>query len=141
MDPPARERARAEAEAMFERVKSGKLVGPTSPDGGFGERANGGWGELGIVVWGAAMDLEDGQWSGLIEDAGRYVIMRRIKRTDGPLPIAATVEIDLLSFPWLPLDGLRDNVERAHDEHRLTIVDPAWKTIVPEQIQYRMGAR
>jgi hypothetical protein len=139
MAPKEHDEARKQAEEAFARLESGQFVGPAKPEGAYGELATGGWTELGIVAWGVAMDLEDGQWSGLIEDVGRYFVLRRIRRIEGLQPLAIKVEVDVLAFPWLVDDDLRARVERAHDEHQLTIVDPAWSAIVPELIQYRMG--
>jgi hypothetical protein len=98
-----------------------------------------GFTQLGIVPWGVAMDLQDGAWSGVIEEVGRFVIVKRLARIEGPVPMATQVKVDVLAFPWLPVETLRVDVEAEHDKHKLTIVDPTWSDIVPEWIQYRMG--
>lgn len=139
MAPSEHTAARQEADETLARLRAGEFVGPPNPEGGVGTRITGGWQELGIVAWGVALELEDGAWSEVVEDCGRFFVLRRLKRIEGVMPIATRVEVDLFSFPWLPLEDLRDSVDRAHAEHALTIVDPEWKAIVPELIQYRMG--
>lgn len=139
MAPVEHERAREAAHAALASLRAGNFVGPPDPAGGNGTRITGGWQELGIVAWGAALELEDGAWSEVVEDCGRFFVLRRLQRIEGVMPIATQVEVEVHSFPWLPLEDLRNSVDRAHSEHRLTIVDPEWAAIVPELIQYRMG--
>ena len=139
MAPEARERARRDADEMLAKLKRDPPMPSTKEDGAYGEIVTAGFTQLGIVPWGVAMDLGDGAWSDVIEEVGRFVILKRIAKIDGPLPMATQVKVDALAFPWLPLETLRVDVEAEHDKHKLTIVDPAWSDIVPEWIQYRMG--
>ena len=132
----ARERARAEALAALEGLaalpeappQSGEPVPPVE----------GGWVELGLVVWGTAMDLPEGRWSGVVEDIGRFVLLRRLGRVPGPAPGAIRMHVELLEFPYLVSMGRRA-IELAYAQHRMEIVDPTWREIVPEHIQYKMG--
>jgi len=139
MAPEAREKARKDADEMLASLKRGAPVQPPKPDGAVGEIVTAGFTQLGIVPWGVAMDLADGAWSEVIEEVGRFVILKRIKRIDGPVPMATQFEVDVLAFPWLPIETLRAAVEQEHDKHKLTIVDPTWSDVVPELLQYRMG--
>ena len=139
MAPQEREKALEEAQSTLTSIKNGTLVLPLKPDGAYGEMLTVGWPQLGILPWGIAMDLDDGAWSEVIEDVGRFVLLKRVKRIDAPLPMATQVQVDVLAFPWLPVATMRVDVEQEHDKHKLTIVDPAWNEIVPELIKYRMG--
>ena len=49
------------------------------------------------------------------------------------------LELDVLAFPFLDPLQAEGQVEAACDRYRLTIVDPVWRPIVPELLQYRMG--
>jgi len=132
-------RARAAIEAVHRQAVAGELPGPPGPHGEYGQYRSGNWRELGLVAWGAALDAAPGEWSVVNEEVGAFLIVRVLHREDGPVPEATKLELDVLSQPYLPPGvGTRD-VEAKMGELRLTIVDPAWRTIVPEHYQYRMG--
>ena len=138
--PEQRERALASASEAVRRLRAGTWTDARLPEGATRERMTGSFQDLGIVAWGAGMDLaQEGAWSDPVEDAGRFLVLRRLSRRDGPVPMTTVVELDALAFPYLPTDSAPALVEDAKDHHRLTIVDPAWRAIVPERIQYRMG--
>jgi hypothetical protein len=139
MAPEAREKARQEANAKLASLKRNPPLPPPNPDGAYGEIVTAGFTQLGIVPWGVAMDLEDDAWSDVIEEVGRFVIIRRIARIEGALPMATRFKVDVLAFPWLPIETMRGDIEAEHDKHKLTIVDPTWSDIVPELIKHRMG--
>lgn len=139
MAPQARADALAKAEAALARVRKGPLEAPANESGDYGEHMTAGWQQLGLVAWGAALELEDGTWSDVLEDVGRFIVLKRIRRVDAPVEIKAQVEADVLIFPWLDAATMRVDVEKEHDKHKLTIVDPSWTDVVPELIQYRMG--
>jgi hypothetical protein len=132
----ARERARAEALATLESLASGSPEAPATA--GEPTSTEGDWLELGIVAWGTAMDLAEGRWSGVVEDVGRFVLLRRLGQDPAPIPGAIRVRLELIEFPYLAGVG-RGALEQAYAQHRLEIVDPAWREIVPEHIQYKMG--
>jgi hypothetical protein len=131
----ARARARAEALATLESL----FALPEAPaTAGEPASVEGNWLELGIVAWGTAMDLAEGRWSGVVEDVGRFVLLRRLGQDPAPVPGAIRVRLELFEFPYLAGVG-RGALEQAYAQHRLEIVDPAWREIVPEHIQYKMG--
>ena len=132
--PEERLAARAEAEAQIERLRAGQ-TGPPTAEGGYGEVADGNWQLLGIPLWGRAFDWIEGEWH-LIEEPGRFLVARRLARADQPHPTATSIRVDSFAFPWLP-EGF--DLDASMEEHRLTIVDPEWREIVPERTQYRMG--
>ena len=139
MAPQAREEALAKARAAHQQLRDGTWVGPPGPEGTFGERKSGDFRLLGIPVWGTAMDLAEGEWSEPIEMPGRFLVVKRLQLTPAPVPLAIELELDALTFPYLDETWADGQVEEAFDRVRLTIVDPAWRTIVPELLQYRMG--
>ncbi|MCC7014093.1 MAG: hypothetical protein IT454_16165 [Planctomycetes bacterium] len=139
--PQKREAALAEARAARSALDSGTFAGPPRPEGTLGALAEGDWTVLGLVVWGTAMDLPDGVWSEVVEEPGRFAILRRLGRRDGAVPMATVVKIEALVFPWLDETSAAQDIEAEHDRHRLTIVDPAWEAIVPELLKYRMGGK
>ena len=134
-EPRARERARREAEARLAELASGGVPGPPNADGGIGIVAEGTWQVLGIPLWGQALDWPEDEWH-LIEEPGRFVVARRLARIDQPHPTALVVRIDSFLFPYLDDEF---DYEGAKDHHRMTIVDPEWREIVPELTQYQMG--
>ena len=138
MNPEERLAAKREAEEALAALRAGTWTGPPSEEGLFGEHAAGPFQQLGLPIWGTAFDLPADTWSEVVEDLGQFVVFRVLERTDAPVPMATLFEIDVMTFPWVDPDT---DLEAAYDQHRLTIVDPAWRTIVPEHYQYRMGAR
>ena len=136
--PEKRAQALAEAETAHAALLAGTYASPPRPDGLAGERVSGGFGQLGLVTWGTALDLPEGAWSGVLEEVGYFAIVRRLSRTEGPVPMATLVELDALVFPWLERESAAQTIEAAHDRRRMTIVDPAWRAIVPELLQHRM---
>ncbi len=141
--PQKREDALREAQEKLAVLRAGKDSTPPKSDGTIGTYVEGQFPEVGLMNWAAALELEDGVWSDPIEDAGSFVLLRRLWRRDGPVPRATVVACDALRFDWLDPDPLarRGEIDRALDVQRLRILDPAWREIVPELIQYRMGAR
>lgn len=137
--PERREAALAEARATLEQLRAGTWNGPVGPDGIHGERFQGHFKHLGLAVWGTALTLGEGEWSEPIEEGGLVMLVRRLEQTEAPVPMATEFDVDLLSFPVLNPESAALEIEAAYDRLHLTIVDPSWRTIVPELIQYRMG--
>jgi hypothetical protein len=134
--PAERERARAEAEARLAGLASGTAALPPRADGSVGTLAEGNWQVLGLPLWGQAIDWPADEWH-LVEEPGRFVVARRLDREDHLHPTALVVRVDTFLYPYLP-EGF--DLEAAIDDHRLEIVDPEWREIVPERTLYRMGA-
>lgn len=140
MAPKEREAALQSAKDKLAEIRAG-ANGPPRPDGLMGEKYEGLWTDLGLGNWYAALELPDEQWSEPIEDAGGFLLLRRLWRRDGPVPMATVVAVDALRFDWLDSSQRRSLLDSALTQHKLEIVDPAWREIVPELYQYRMGAR
>lgn len=140
-NPDEREAARERATNALRHLRAGERV-PGAVEGESGSvELEGAYQELGILPWYAAFTLGEGEWSQPLEEAGRFVLVRRVARRDAPIPVATTFAIELYSFPYLPPDVGHATVEAAYDSVQLEIVDPAWRVYVPELIQHRMRAR
>jgi len=139
--PEAHAKAKADAQALRGALAEGAYTGPVREDGTVGEVVEGGFSSLGILPWGVALDLPDGEWSEVIEEVGTFAVLRRVARTDGSVPMATTVRVEAFHFPWLPIETVREDLDRAYDGHRLTVVDPAWADIPPASLLHRMQGR
>jgi len=80
--PEAHAKAKADAEALRGALAAGTYTGPVRADGSMGEVVEGGFSELGILPWGVALDLADGEWSEVIEEVGTFAVLRRVARTE-----------------------------------------------------------
>jgi hypothetical protein len=140
--PEEHTKAAREAADLHARL-AGKItdVGPGVDPAAGAKQVTGTFQSLGLVTWGAALELPEGQWSEPIEDIGQWVVLRRTGLREGAVPMATEVSIEAFVFPWLPADQGASVIESAYDRLHLEIVDPAWREIVPELTQYRMGAR
>ena len=134
-----REAARREIEALHAKAVAGELTGPPGPDGAYGEILDGPWTKLGMLTWARAFELPPGEWSEVIEEIGHFLIFRVLERRDGVVPAATQFKIDVQRIPYMDPDPTA--IDRRYDSTRLTIVDPEWLEIFPEQFLYRMGVR
>jgi hypothetical protein len=135
-----RAQALAEAEAALARLRAGEWVGP-NPQGLYGELRGGNFYRLGLELWAAGTDLPDGVWSEPIEQEGAFWLVRRVALRPSPVPLGVEVDLDTLSFPFVDQATRAAELEAAYDRCRLTVVDPAWRELVPELLLYRMGAQ
>ncbi len=136
--PAARERALSDARAQQAALRAGQVAGPVGEFGQLGERVEGGWGDLGFLVWGELLEAPVGVWTDVIEEPGRFVIARKLGRKDGPRPSATRLEIDAFVFSFLPEGMGQGSMEQLYERHRLTIVDAAWRDVVPDRLLYIM---
>lgn len=135
-----RDAALADAQAALERLRTGAWIGPTA-DGLHGTLRGGNLHRLGLELWAAGTDLPEGAWSDPIEQDGSFHLVRRVALRPAPVPLGVEVDLDVLEFPFTDPLTRAHELEAAYDRHRLTIVDPAWRELVPELLLYRMGAR
>jgi hypothetical protein len=139
-DPAERDHARKAAENALADLRAAKWVGPPAPDSSGGTLLEGNLDEIGMARWKHAIDLEQDQWSEPFEELGCYTIIKRLGRTDGPVPLATRFKLEVVSFIYLPLETGSKQVQEAYDKEHLEILDPEWRSIVPELLQYKMGA-
>jgi len=135
----ARDKARRSIEEQFERIQKGTLMGPRQDAEVFGHAMEGTWQVLGLTVWGNAMALELNQWSEVLEEPGGFARVRLLERKETKEPAYTSLRVDRLEASYLLTDPSWRPPDDELQKHRLTIVDPAWDTIVPERVKYLMG--
>ena len=101
-------------------------------------RAEGNFATLGLGLWDAARRLAPGTWSEPVELFGRFVRVRLEARDGAPDPRAEELDVLVLEFPYLALAEAQNAHDFALERAVLEIVDPAWRTAVPETWQHRM---
>ncbi len=139
-DPTERDRARKSALNALAELRSGKWVGPPAPGTSGGTLLEGNFDEIGITRFKHAIELEQDQWSEPFEELGCFTIIKRLGRKDGAVPLATEFKLEVVSFLYLPLETGSKQVQEAYDKQHLEILDPEWRAIVPELLQYKMGA-
>jgi len=132
LDPTRREAARAQAQEAREALSGGADVAEL-------ETVEGTWKDLGLDVWGRALELEPGVWSEVFETAGAFVVFRVLERPEN-VSGRTSVELERVFCPYLEPEAARDLVESGFDTMKLWIVDPAWSPLVPEHYKFRMAA-
>lgn len=139
--PEARAEARRAAEAQLALLRGVSYTGVPDKEGALGTLLSGTWQDFGIPNWGTALELSGGSWSEVVEDTGSFAVFRVLTRETAPVARAIGFRIDLFAFPYLSDETGAGLLEAAYDKHTLTIVDEAWRELVPERTQFRMGAR
>lgn len=132
--PAERERARAEAERTLAAARAGEAPADRVA------AMTGVWDTLGIEVWAALRDASRGEWTGPIAGQGRFVVARWLERAPGRSAAAEHFDVELLSFPFVPLDTDRDAAAALTWDADLTIVDPEWERAVPLAWRANMNA-
>lgn len=133
-----RDAARRSIDEQLARIKNGTQVGPRAKADVFGHEVIGRWKEIGLVSWGSAMNLAVGEWSEVLEEPGAFIRVRLLERKEGPVPEATQLRLDRIEAIYTKPDPAANGEVELH-KHHLTIVDPAWETIVPERTKYLMG--
>lgn len=135
----SRDRARETAQRIAEGLGPTEAAGPPSPEGNHDRILEGYPLEVGLNLWAAATRLEPGVWSEPLEEPGGFHLIRVLEQQFGSRPSETRVKIAVLDFPYLGRTQVESIQTVMHNDARLEIVDPAWKQIVPELTQYRMG--
>ena len=68
--------------------------------------------ELGLVAFGAAMELPVGEWSEVLEEIGCFTSIRVLERREGAVPEATTFVLDVLEACFVD-----EGVERTFPIH------------------------
>ena len=93
-------------------------------------------GGIGVAL--AAFELEPGQWSRVVSATYDFRVFRVVRRIYTGNPSQLFLELAIVPFTFLPDDFSRETAEVHYPDHRMTIVEPEWRGIVPEWIQYEM---
>ena len=137
IDPARREEARALAESYRRALESGAM--PAGPLAGPMEvERTGTFREIGIVLWHAALDLEPGRWSAVLETPGSFHVLRVKDRKDSSLASLTRLTIGAFDFPFVQAETAKADLEAALDRAHLTILDPEWRDAVPAAWRYRL---
>ena len=102
------------------------------------DEVHGDFRRLGIDLWSFAHGLTPGEWSEPFEHEGSLVLVQLVETEKGPEPIADLLTVRIAGFGYVPEEATPEAIEAVIDEVRLTILDPAWDSIVPERHKYRM---
>lgn len=124
--------ARAHAATQVELLRSGQGAPEEAAE------VRGGPRQLGFTTWSRALELAPAEWSDPIEEPGYYRVVQLLEVEPAELPGDQILSVLAFDFPYLDTGGA--NLDQVLRDHRLTIVDPAWRTIVPEWIQFAMRA-
>lgn len=140
LNPERRARNGALASQYLEELREGRagfegpVVGPRL------RTLTGGMRDLGLIAWGHCWNMEPGDWSPVCETIGTFQIFQLLDRDLGPLPGQTRFTVRMVEFPWLDPEAPRLEVNARLDASHLTIVDPAWRSIVPGFWRHRLGA-
>jgi hypothetical protein len=137
VDPKRRAEAEDLAKTYLRALEAGTLpegplAGPIEID------RSGNFREIGFDLWRAALDLEPGHWSGVLETPGSFHVLRVKDRKEGSLAGLTRLTIGAFDFPFVQVETAKADLEAALDRARLTIVDPAWRDAVPAAWRYRL---
>ena len=142
LDPATRERMRAQAEEWREalvadRLPGGPLAGPLPVE------RRGRLDAFGFELWREVLEAPIGVWSPVVEGLGAFHVFQvqertALERTAGNLPALVEIRARVYDFPYLDPLRWRADVEAALDRAELTIVDPAWRDVIPTWWQHRM---
>jgi hypothetical protein len=93
--------------------------------------------DLGLELWSAAMALEPGQWTGVVETAGCFHIARLREKSSAQLPGLVELQLDVYDFPYLAPAEAHERIEAQLDRAQLVYVDENWRALVPVSWQHR----
>lgn len=130
--------ARDAAARLAEGLAPSEAVGPPMAEGILDRILEGYPLEVGLNIWAAASALEVGDWSEPVEEPGGFHLIRVLEHQFGSRTSETRVRVAVLDFPYLGETQI-NSLQTFMNESKLEIVDPAWKQIVPELTQYRMG--
>lgn len=132
--PDRRQRQLRAAQACRERLISGQ---PPDPELGVVEvERSGNWFQLGIILGPTVSDLPVGEWSPVTDSLGIWFSARVLQREVGETPIETELRVALIEFPYL--EDNRATIDEALADTTYTLVDPAWREILPELWLSRM---
>jgi hypothetical protein len=121
---------RAAAAAGAEAVAAGEPAQRITLEGGLPD--------LGLELWGWALDAEIGRWSDPIEVPGAWHVARVLERSRGLTPTDVRLRVERCTFPWLAAADAARAVDARLDRARLEFVDETWRDVVPTWWQRRL---
>jgi hypothetical protein len=137
LDPAAREDAFQRAQAVHTSVRETGVFPPGSPEPTL---LTGSWKDVGLIPFNAAMSMEPGTYSGLLEAPGSWVFFKLIATNlvEGESFDAFTeITIQRYDVFYLAKEGSADLLQSGIDNLPLEIVDPEWEHIIPPILLYQ----
>jgi hypothetical protein len=137
VDPDARKEAQQLAVQWKQTLERG--VDPREPvQGPMLVTRKGRMLDLGLELWNAAMPLEPGQWTPVVETAGCFHIARLLEKDSAMLPGLVNLSLEVYDFPYLPAEEAHERIETQLDRSQLDYVDESWRALVPIAWQHRL---
>lgn len=129
--PAARTQARTAAEAFAASAQAG------SPDPSVTTTTlTGYWSDVGLMLWGRALDQPVDTWSAPIETDGAFVVQRVAARHDGTTTGETRFTLELARFPYTPPAFDRAAFNALLTDTRMTVIDPEFGGLVPATWRY-----
>ena len=94
--------------------------------------------DLGLELWKAALELEPGQWTPVVETAGCFHVARLKEKGSAQLPGYVQLTLEVCDFPYLPPAEAHERIEAQLDRSKLVYVDESWRALVPIAWQHRL---
>lgn len=137
LDPAAREEAFQRAQRIHANVRETGTFPPDAPESNL---LTGTWGQVGLVPFNAAMSMQPGEYSSLLEAPASWVFFKLLATNleegasfDGRTQIT----IQRYDIPFLPLEASPQWIQEGIDTLPIEIVDPEWEHIIPPAVLYK----
>lgn len=139
LDPDSWEAAFQKAQGIHAQVRE---TGELPADAPTPNYLNGSWLDIGMVPFQAAIGMEPGSYSRLVESPSAWTFFKLIATNldEGEAYDGLTqVSIVRYDVPFLPQEGSQALVQQAIDTLPFEIVDEEWEHIVPPIVLYKSG--
>ena len=93
---------------------------------------------LGLELWNAAMELEPGHWTNVVETAGCFHIARLEQKGTAMLPGLVELTLSVYDFPYIEGAQAHDAIQARLDRAQLVYLDESWRALVPLSWQHRL---
>ncbi len=136
LDPASREEAFQKAQAIHTSVRETGVFPPDAPPANL---LTGSCKDVGLIPFNAAMSMEPGTYSGLLEAPGSWVFFKLIATNqEEGMPFEAETQITIQRYDvfYLPMEAGADLLQAGIDTLPLEIVDPEWEHIIPPVLLY-----
>ena len=99
----------AQAERLYATLLAGEEPGEEQPEMRVFEQ--GWWKDAGIDVWAMARNMEAGEWSGVHETVGGFLVFRLREKPPEPWGRRTAMPIEMYILPYLPQEGPKEILE------------------------------
>ncbi len=137
LDTRHREVVMDQAERLHTTLLAGGEPGEGQPEMRVFEQ--GWWKDAGIDVWAKARNMEAGEWT-VHESVGSFLIFRLREKPPEPWGRRTAMPIEMYILPYLPQEDPKALLEDGIDFMNMEILDPKWRTLVPQHYKNRMDA-